>query len=61
MSGPRQRSAAAWHDPAMDNPRPIETWLTDMDGVLVHEEDPIPGATEFIEALQGARARSSWC
>jgi NagD protein len=37
---------------AMDNVRPIETWLTDMDGVLVHEEDPIAGATEFIEALK---------
>jgi NagD protein len=36
----------------MDNVRPIETWLTDMDGVLVHEEDPIQGATEFIEALK---------
>ena len=32
--------------------RPIETWLTDMDGVLVHEEVPIPGAQEFIEALK---------
>ncbi len=36
----------------MENARPIETWLTDMDGVLVHEEDPIPGAKEFIEALK---------
>jgi len=36
----------------MDTVRPIETWLTDMDGVLVHEEDPIAGATEFIEALK---------
>ena len=36
----------------MENVRPIETWLTDMDGVLVHEEDPIPGAKEFIEALK---------
>ena len=36
----------------MTDPRPIETWLTDMDGVLVHEEDPIPGAVEFIEALK---------
>ncbi|MCW2822502.1 MAG: HAD-superfamily hydrolase, subfamily [Marmoricola sp.] len=35
----------------MENVRPVETWLTDMDGVLVHEEDPIPGAKEFIEAL----------
>jgi NagD protein len=34
--------------------RPVETWLTDMDGVLVHEEDPIPGGREFIEALQRA-------
>jgi len=36
----------------METVRPIETWLTDMDGVLVHEEDPIQGATEFIEALK---------
>jgi NagD protein len=34
--------------------RPVETWLTDMDGVLVHEEVPIPGAQEFIEALQSS-------
>jgi NagD protein len=33
-------------------PRPIETWLTDMDGVLVHEEVPLPGAADFIEALK---------
>jgi NagD protein len=38
----------------MENVRPIETWLTDMDGVLVHEEDPIAGATEFIEALKAS-------
>jgi hypothetical protein len=29
--------------PTTTLPRPVETWLTDMDGVLVHEEDPIPG------------------
>ncbi len=34
--------------------RPVETWLTDMDGVLVHEEDPIPGGKEFIEGLRAA-------
>ena len=34
--------------------RPVLTWLTDMDGVLVHEEDPIPGAKEFIAALREA-------
>jgi NagD protein len=29
----------------------IESWLMDMDGVLVHEEEAIPGAPEFIAAL----------
>ena len=38
----------------MTAPRPIETWLTDMDGVPVHEETPIAGATEFIEALRSS-------
>ena len=36
----------------MSDPKPIESWLTDMDGVLVHEEHALPGATEFIAALQ---------
>ena len=35
-----------------DDPRPVHTWLTDMDGVLVHEEEPIAGGPEFIEALK---------
>ena len=30
---------------------PIECWLTDMDGVLVHEGVPIPGANRFLSAL----------
>lgn len=34
--------------------RPVETWLSDMDGVLVHEEVPIPGAKEFVEALKAS-------
>jgi len=38
----------------MSEPRPIHTWLTDMDGVLVHEEEPIPGAAEFLAALEGS-------
>jgi NagD protein len=38
----------------MTLPRPVETWLTDMDGVLVHEEDPIPGAAEFVEKLKAS-------
>nr|WP_312856529.1 HAD-IIA family hydrolase [Phytoactinopolyspora halotolerans] len=29
----------------------IECWLTDMDGVLVHEEQAIPGASEFLQRL----------
>jgi NagD protein len=27
----------------------IECWLTDMDGVLVHENTPIPGASELLQ------------
>ena len=30
---------------------PPECWLTDMDGVLVHEEKALPGAAEFLERL----------
>jgi NagD protein len=30
---------------------PIECWLTDMDGVLVHEGDALPGAAEFLQRL----------
>lgn len=33
----------------MRKPRDIECWLTDMDGVLVHEDQPLPGAVELIE------------
>jgi NagD protein len=29
----------------------VESWLTDMDGVLVHEGQPVPGAPEFIGRL----------
>lgn len=36
----------------MPGERKIEAWLTDMDGVLVHEEKAIPGANEFIGALR---------
>ena len=38
----------------MTTTRRIDTWLTDMDGVLVHEDDPIPGAAEFIETLKAS-------
>ncbi|OFJ55164.1 HAD-IIA family hydrolase [Mycolicibacterium grossiae] len=30
---------------------PPQCWLTDMDGVLVREEQALPGAAEFLEAL----------
>ncbi len=30
---------------------PIECWLTDMDGVLVHEDQALPGAAEFLRTL----------
>ena len=36
----------------MTESKPILSWLTDMDGVLVREEDPIPGAAEFIATLE---------
>ncbi|MFF7254750.1 MULTISPECIES: HAD-IIA family hydrolase [Streptomyces] len=36
----------------MSERRPIEAWLTDMDGVLVQEGVPIPGADAFLKKLQ---------
>src|ERR687890_1667656 len=44
-SGARVRWTAMAH-------REIRSWLMDMDGVLVHEEQAIPGAPEFIAALR---------
>jgi NagD protein len=41
----------------MSDPRPVDCWLTDMDGVLVHEQHPIPGASDFIAALQRSGRR----
>lgn len=32
----------------MRNVRDIECWLTDMDGVLVHDEQPLPGAVDLL-------------
>jgi len=32
--------------------RTIKNWLTDMDGVLIHEEKALPGAPEFIDTLR---------
>ena len=36
----------------MPDRRPIDTWLMDMDGVLVHEEHAIPGAERFLARLR---------
>src|SRR5215204_5815515 len=36
----------------MTTQRRIETYLMDMDGVLVHQERLIPGADQFIKRLQ---------
>ena len=36
----------------MTERREVRSWLTDMDGVLVHEERAIPGAAEFLARLQ---------
>jgi len=36
----------------MADRKPIESWLTDMDGVLIHEGVPIPGADAFIKKLR---------
>jgi NagD protein len=38
----------------MTHRRAIQSWLTDMDGVLVHEGQPVPGAPEFIGKLRGS-------
>jgi NagD protein len=38
----------------MTERKPISAWLTDMDGVLVHEGETIPGATDFIGRLRAS-------
>ena len=41
----------------MNERQPAQCWLTDMDGVLVHEGVPVPGAQEFIQALEKSGKR----
>jgi NagD protein len=36
---------------------PAESWLTDMDGVLMHEGSPVPGAQEFLARLRESGRR----
>src|SRR5215208_1876409 len=45
---PRRGARVRWI--AM-TPREIRSWLMDMDGVLVHEEQAIPGADAFLTRL----------
>ena len=44
----------------MTERKPVECWLTDMDGVLVHEEQGLPGGADFIAALRQYTA-DIWC
>jgi NagD protein len=37
--------------------KPAECWLTDMDGVLVHEGQALPGAADFLDRLVAAGRR----
>ena len=36
----------------MTDRKPVESWLTDMDGVLVHEGYPVAGAPEFVSRMR---------
>jgi NagD protein len=38
----------------MTERKAIESWLTDMDGVLVHEGEPVPGAPEFVNRMKSS-------
>jgi NagD protein len=41
----------------MSDEKPIECWLTDMDGVLVQEGSLIPGADDFLHRLRDSGGR----
>ncbi|WP_412539107.1 HAD-IIA family hydrolase [Longispora sp. K20-0274] len=41
----------------MTERKPIETWMTDMDGVLIREGNMVPGADLFIGALRESGRR----
>jgi len=44
--------SAAGEESRVKDREPVATWLTDMDGVLIHEGSMIPGADEFIRKLR---------
>ena len=41
----------------MSDRKPVECWLTDMDGVLVHEEQALPGAPSSSPRCSSTTAR----
>lgn len=41
----------------MSSRAPVECWLTDMDGVLVHEDKALPGAVDFLRRLVERKRR----
>ena len=41
----------------MRDPKDLDCWLCDKDGVLMHGDNPIPGAKEFIKRLQATDRR----
>ena len=41
----------------MTEGRTIDSWLADMDGVLMHEGQPVPGAPEFVRRLRDSGKR----
>src|SRR5690606_342267 len=45
----RRPASVHKYDGHMSDRSEIECWLTDMDGVLVHENRPIPGAAELLQ------------
>src|SRR5205085_4860922 len=53
-SGARRRHERAERGGGMSERKAVESWLTDMDGVLVHEGQPVPGAPEFVDRLRAS-------
>ena len=49
-SGPGPVRRYGWTE--MTHRPPTQYWLTDMDGVLVHEDRALPGAAEFLDRLR---------
>ena len=52
MSAPMSPRPGYARMTTVTEPKPVSCWLSDMDGVLVHEEHALPGGPDFIEALQ---------